>query len=274
MRSPERFVGGIDVCCEDRCINWNLVKTNSTLFAMVKATEGVSGDEAPCLLDPDFEDNVEAAYFAGLRVGAYHCLCAESIDEAREQTEVFLRQIRSMEYMINFYCGVVVTEWENVFDADLYIDIFCGLVTSAGYRPIVYAPPEFIDELCRMEYDLWTPYGDGDFDSLPLSVQKHTVLWQHEAVKNRGIDGMVFRSALVRPEVLFNTDFNSIPVKYNNKKKKDEKKLEANEWAMRVGILQPPDGVLNMEETIGREEFMVYLRRFSDLWRGAYDTVY
>ena len=26
--------------------------------------------------------------------------------------------------------------------------------------------------------------------------------------------------------------------------------------------------------TMGREEFMVYLRRFSDLWRGAYDTVY
>ena len=112
MRNPDKLPGGADICAEDGIIRWESVKTARTQFVMIKASDG--GEEGlPCSADPMFLENVRGAYAAGLRVGAYHWFTAMSVDEAKDQAAFFLEQISMAGVMINFYCGVVLTEWED-----------------------------------------------------------------------------------------------------------------------------------------------------------------
>lgn len=272
MKKFDSCVGGIDICAEDGEINWNNIKTAKTLFAMIKSTEGAEDDSPlPCYVDPLFESNVKNAYMYGLRVGAYHYLTAESIEEARSQAEFFVETIRKVGVMINFYCGVVVTEYDTIEDTSLYIDIFCGIVSAAGYRPIVYAPTDILRKFRSTEYDLWFPCTEKEFSSLPPIVKKRIALCQYRSADIRGMNNTFYRSVLIKQQVLDKGMFNSSPVRYPNRKRKKQDDLEANEWAVRHGILQSEDGIFRMDEVIEREEIITMLKRFVDMWRGAYD---
>ena len=269
MRRPDSFIGGIDVCAEDGSVGWDLVKTTQVLFAMVKATEG--GDNRDFIPDPAFLQNVREAYLNGLRVGAYHYLTATTPEEAKLQADGFLEVIRQAGIMINFYCGVVVPDWDDIEETDFLVDIFTGIVETAGYKSIVHAPLEALEKLRFMKYAIWLPYSGGDFDSLPALIRKNTVLWQHRPMSSRGFEEEVFRSALVKPEALFSEVFSTVPIRYVKGGRPAVPLRETTEWAIRRGILQSDTGEFNMKETIRREELLILLRRFYDLWR-AYEN--
>lgn len=273
MKKLDSFVGGIDVCSENGEIQWQNIKTSKTMFVMVKATEGTeSGSALPCLEDSMFASNVREAYMHGLRVGAYHYLTAKSVSEAKEQGMYFVETIKKMDHMINFYCGVVLTEWDDIESADLYLDVCCGMISSAGYKPIVYAPLEFLAGISRMAYSLWFPHTEQDINTFPLCVRNHIVLWQYKRVSVKGIEEDIYRTALIRPEVLLQETFTPVMPKYPDRKKRDPEDLEANAWALRCGIIQAEDGILHMQETITREEVMILLRRFTDMWKSVYGS--
>ena len=232
MRNPDKLPGGADICAEDGNIQWEYVKTARTQFVMVKASEG-GDDTLPCSEDPMFLENVRGAYNAGLRVGAYHWFTANSIDEAKEQAAFFLKQLSQVGVMINFYCGVVITEWKDRDQAFLYADVFMGLVSAEGYRPLLYAPPEFFDDLKNLTIPIWLPCMPDAWSELPENLRNCTTLWQYRTDSLRGVEADMMRSVLLRPEELICEDYNASVIPYS-KKKRTENFSEAYELLCRI----------------------------------------
>ncbi len=72
---------GIDVSRYQGKIDWNKVASDGISFAFLKASQGVS------YRDPQFLANVQGARAAGLAIGAYHFLDAESPAEAIKEAQ-------------------------------------------------------------------------------------------------------------------------------------------------------------------------------------------
>ncbi|ASS66361.1 MULTISPECIES: GH25 family lysozyme [unclassified Paenibacillus] len=72
---------GIDVSRYQGTIDWNRVASDGISFAFLKASQGVS------YRDPQFLANVQGARAAGLAIGAYHFLDAESPAEAIKEAQ-------------------------------------------------------------------------------------------------------------------------------------------------------------------------------------------
>ncbi len=72
---------GIDVSRYQGKIDWNKVASDGISFAFLKASQGVS------YRDPQFLSNVQGARAAGLAIGAYHFLDAESPAEAIKEAQ-------------------------------------------------------------------------------------------------------------------------------------------------------------------------------------------
>lgn len=271
MRKPDSFIGGFDIGSDDGGVAWDTVKTGRTLFTMVKASEGEEpGSCTGSLPDPMFLTHVKEAYRNGLRVGAYHFLTASTIDSAREQGEFFISQLKTAGHMINFYCGIIITQYDDIDKAFLFSEICAGIVQSAGYKPVLYAPLSMFQDISRLSCDLWLPYYEENFDDLPKVIQNRTVIWQHKPVNLRGLENETMRSALIRPEVLFTENFNPFKTRFDQKNRPTAAGKEAMNWAVQCGILRSEDGVYNAKEIIRREEFLILLRRFSDLWRATH----
>lgn len=272
MRNPETYLGGIDICAEDGEIRWNEIRNSKTLFCMVKATEGVP-DEISLLgyvEDPAFCKNAREAHLCGFRVGAYHYLTAKNIGEAREQAKGFLKVLGKAGHQINFYCGVVCPD-ELPCDAEdmaLCLDVFCSIISEAGYNPIVHAPLSFLEEQ-DISYGYWLPF-DGNLEDLSAAIRDRVVLWQYRGMTAACDSGKVFRSALLDSTVLFEQIFNKTVIRYSDKKRREGKLREINSWAIRNGIL-PIDGEIPcLEKQVKREEVVDMAKRFVDYWKAAY----
>lgn len=105
-----------------------------------------------------------------------------------------------------------------------------------------------------------------------MCVRNRIVLWQYKRVSVKGIEEDIYRTALIRPEVLLQETFTPVMPKYPDRKKRDPEDLEVNAWALRCGIIRTEDGILHMQETITREEVMILLRRFTDMWKSVYGS--
>lgn len=271
MRNPDKLPGGTDICAEDGVIQWGLVKTNRTQFVMIKASEG-GENGLPCSADAMFLDNVRNAYNVGLRVGAYHWITADSVDEAKAQASFFLKQISQAGVMINFYCGVVLTEWQDRDAAFLYADIFMGFLSAAGYKPIFYAPPEFFDGLKKLSVPLWIPCLPEMPHTLSRNIWNCAMLWQYKTDTFRGIDTDMMRSVLLHPEILMHDDFNTSVIPYKTfaiTKREKQASTSELEWAIRLGIWRSEED-FNPQEEITREQLMIMYRRFYDMWEAAH----
>ena len=158
---------GIDVSKYEDTIDWQKVKADGVDYAFIRV--GLRGYKTgEIVLDDKFEDNIQGAYRAGVKVGVYFFSQAITTEEAVEEAEFVLEQIEP-------YAGVV--EYPIVFDVEKVAaengrmnlltkeertqvtQAFCERIAEAGYTPMIYGNLEMFGVLIDLEplekYEKW-----------------------------------------------------------------------------------------------------------------------
>ena len=168
-------IKGIDVSYAQGTIDWAKVKKSGVKFAFLRASrgttvKGLSGSE-----DTTFKYNVTEATKAGINVGVYHYLYAETVVDAKKEAKFFLKTIAP--YKITY---PVVLDLEEQSQANLgkskitkIAKAFLDEVRSAGYYVMLYSNKSWLTYYLDMSqlsgYEIWlaqwntVPTYSGDF---------------------------------------------------------------------------------------------------------------
>ncbi len=189
---------GIDVSSHQKEIDWNKVKASGVEYAIIRVGFRGYGAAGTIVLDEYFHSNIQAALKAGLKVGVYFFSQAITEDEAIEEAEFLLNEIKG--YDISF---PVVYDPEDISGDTARTDglsgeqitsqciAFCERIKEAGYTPMIYANKRWtltrIDLTRLTAYDLWlAAYVDAP--DIPYLF----TMWQYSATgKVDGVNGDV-----------------------------------------------------------------------------------
>ena len=149
----------IDVSTWNGNIDWNKVYKSGVRYAMIRSSFGV---ENPNQVDNKFVRNITNAQRAGVKCGIYHYSYAKSAAEAKKEAEFCLKTIKG--YKIDLPVAFDIEDSSQTglgrrVCTDMVI-AFCDKIKSAGYRPMLYCNPNWLqnylykDELLK-KYDIW-----------------------------------------------------------------------------------------------------------------------
>ena len=184
---------GIDVSRYQGAIDWEKVKKSGVDFVLLRSSIGdgtttVSGE------DIRFSSNVVEAKKAGLMVGAYHYLWAETVEDALAEAKFFVKTISpyALDFpaVLDFEEPSQVTNLTNDERTEI-AKVFLDEVKRAGYYPMLYTNRSWAVDYLNMDeladYEVWLaewfpkPSYRGDFG-----------IWQYTAYgKVSGIRGDV-----------------------------------------------------------------------------------
>ena len=186
-------IKGIDVSYAQGAIDWKAVKESGVEFAIVRSSRGPVSSTRPSAEDTTFRYNVTEAANAGLHVGVYHYLYAETVADAKKEAQFFIKTIEP--YKITY---PVVLDVEEQSQANLgkkkltaIVKAFLDEVKAAGYYAMLYSNKTWLTQYLDMsqlsEYEVWlaqwntVPTYTGDFG-----------IWQYSSKGIvSGIDGYV-----------------------------------------------------------------------------------
>ena len=174
---------GVDVSSHQQEIDWELVAANGVEFAMIRV--GYRGyTEGEIQPDDSFVQNIEGARAAGLDVGVYFFSQALDEQEAIDEANYVLEQIK--DYPLSY---PVIFDWEDI-EADARTDgmdsvqltknaiAFCDTIEQAGYRAGVYFNQRFgyeeFDLESLQDYVFWL----AEYNDTP-SFSFHFQIWQY-----------------------------------------------------------------------------------------------
>ena len=174
---------GVDVSSHHQEIDWELVAANGVEFAMIRV--GYRGyTEGEIQPDDYFVQNIEGARAAGLDVGVYFFSQALDEQEAIDEANYVLEQIK--DYPLSY---PVIFDWEDI-EADARTDgmdsvqltknaiAFCDTIKQAGYRAGVYFNQRFgyeeFDLESLQDYVFWL----AEYNDTP-SFSFHFQIWQY-----------------------------------------------------------------------------------------------
>ena len=179
---------GIDVSENQHAIDWAAVAADGVDFAIVRL--GYRGaTEGGLYLDEYYEGNLAGAKAAGLDCGVYFFSQAKTVNEAIEEADFVLENLRGtkLEYPIAFNSEETVHGVEQARTTDLENDemtaiaeAFCNRVEQAGYRSMVYG--NYYD-MSRYHYEnmqnraIWW----AEYDVPSPTAQIDIVMWQYSA---------------------------------------------------------------------------------------------
>lgn len=117
--------------------NFELAKSQGIDAAILRATAGSN------YTDPRFPIAVQRAQQAGMRLGFYHYLIADSVEEARAQARFFVATINGFEYQLRPAMLFEALEELSSSQANLIALAFLGEVENlTGTEPVVYTDAE------------------------------------------------------------------------------------------------------------------------------------
>lgn len=142
---------GIDVSTFQGYPDWSKVKASGIDFAIIKATQGrAESSNSYMFTDGKFVYNITNATKAGVPCGVYHYLTARTPVEVKAEAEYYLGVIEPYRSMISLYVAVDVESY-HITNAGLskqtvtdLVVLFCDMIRSAGYVPIVYTNPDWL----------------------------------------------------------------------------------------------------------------------------------
>lgn len=176
---------GIDVSHYQGIVNWDKVKASGKSFAIIKATEGTT------TVDPKFETNYNGAKAAGMHIGAYHFLRAQTVLEAVAEAKFFLTTIKGKQFDYPLICDA---EWHAkdskgktiVLSKQLQTDVVCAfldVLEAAGYYAMLYTNPQwlinYLDKSRLTKYDIWLAHWG------TTETNKHKIthgIWQYDVL--------------------------------------------------------------------------------------------
>lgn len=156
---------GIDISKYQGNIDWKKVKADGIDFAIVRL--GFRGyDSGKIVIDETFDANMKNAIAAGIDVGVYFYSQAITKEEAIEEANFVLENIKKYKitYPVVFDTEQVEapTGRANLISTELRTDItieFCETIKKAGYYPMLYANTRWLvaelDMTRLTQYDKW-----------------------------------------------------------------------------------------------------------------------
>lgn len=268
---------GIDVSVYQGGIEWDRVRADGIDFAMIKVTQGRSEQNAAFRLFTDscFVRNITGAGAAGVRIGVYHYLTAETVPEAMEEASYFLSVIAPYRGSVGLYAAVDVESKYLPQDKQLLTQIvhtFCARVQAEGYTPMIYTNPTWLrNRLGDIGmWPLWLALWRSKANVPSAEDYPNIRIWQWGAENVDGIAGDVDADLMIT-EMEEKCDGNHDIM--NRQEDKDMAKdntpaawaAEAVKWAQDNGILLGDEhGNLMLGESVTREQMCVFLRRVCD----------
>ena len=176
----------IDVSTWNGNIDWNKVYKSRVKYAMIRSSFGI---ENPNQVDNKFVRNITNAQRAGVKCGVYHYSYAQSVAEAQKEAEFCLKTIKN--YKIDLPVAFDIEDSSQTglgrrVCTDMVI-AFCDKIKSAGYRPMLYCNPNWLqnylykDELLK-KYDIWLANWGVSSPSYDCAI------WQYS--ENGGVPGI------------------------------------------------------------------------------------
>ena len=264
---------GIDVSVFQGGVAWGKVKADGIDFAMVKATQGQSEQNQSFRLFTDscFVRNITGAKAAGVRIGVYHYLTAETVPEAMEEAAYFLSVIAPYRDNVSLYAAVDVESKYLPQDRQLLTQIvhtFCARVQAEGYTPMVYTNPNFLTH--RLGdigmWPLWLALWRSKANVPSEEDYPNLRIWQWGTEDVDGIEDNVDADLMIAENQTKNYDDS----------KQEDKPMAGNNtpaawaadavaWAQESGILLGDEtGDLMLGDSVSREQMCVFLKRVYD----------
>jgi len=188
---------GIDVSSFQGEIDWQKVKEDGIDFAIIRL--GYRGyGTGKMVLDDYFEANINGALDAGLEVGVYYFSQAISEEEAVEEAQVVLENIKNyhLTYPIIYDAEEIVTDEARTDGLTVHqltdnAIAFCEYIEAAGYQSMIYSNKRWLltklDLERLIDYDIWFA-GYINIPEYPYDFK----MWQYsESGSVNGIDGNV-----------------------------------------------------------------------------------
>ena len=187
-------VMGIDVSKHQGTgIDWKKVKNDGIQFAIIRAGYGKFASQE----DPEFSDNIQNAYKAGIPVGVYWYSYAGSVADAEKEADVCLQVIKPFKALITL---------PVFFDQEYEPDIlalnnrqrtdcclaFIKKIVAAGYQSGLYASYDWFKNMVYraelLDYPAWV----AQYASKCQYTDKNLYMWQYTSTaKISGIVGNV-----------------------------------------------------------------------------------
>ncbi len=185
---------GIDVSKYQGDIDWTAVASDGVEYAFVRL--GLRGyGSGKLVLDEFYDQNMRGASAAGLKTGVYFFTQAVTVEEAVEEADYVLDNIKDYDvsYPIVFDVEMIVNDdgRANNLSQKERTDIaiaFCDKIKAAGYTPMIYGNVKCFTKLLDMtrlnDYEKWYAFYD-DYMYMPYDVG----IWQYtERGKVAGIN--------------------------------------------------------------------------------------
>lgn len=191
---------GIDVSRYQGDIDWDKVKADGVDYAFIRV--GLRGYRTG-EINPDekFAANVEGAYNAGIKVGIYFFTQAINVEEAIEEAEFVIEQLKPYSDLLDYPIALDV---EKISSGDGRMNnltkeertnvvlSFCERIEDEGYTPMIYGNLEMFGLMVDMEplekYDKWY----ANYDPAKLYFPYDFKIWQYSSKGNvNGIKGDV-----------------------------------------------------------------------------------
>ena len=189
---------GVDVSLYQGDIEWQKVKNAGIEFAILRLGFRGYGQDGKIVLDSKFEENYNNAINEGIEVGVYFFSQATNVEEAKEEAEFVLKNIKEKEikYPVIFDLekikyDVARTDNLSIEEAtDITLE-FCKKIKEDGYEPCIYGNAKAFATKLKLEefngYKKWY----ADYQEIPIYPYEFNI-WQYtESGKIDGIEGNV-----------------------------------------------------------------------------------
>ena len=150
----------IDVSKWDKSINWKEVKDAGVEYVMIRLGTQKALDKES-VIDEYFERNYNGAKENGIKVGVYYFSYANDVEDAKEQANWVLDNIKDLEIDLP-----VCLDWESwqyfsefdisIHDLNEIAETFLDEIKSKGYDVINYSSKSYLDNVWNLkEYNTW-----------------------------------------------------------------------------------------------------------------------
>jgi len=182
----------IDVSKWDKDIDWKKVSEAGVNYAMIRLGTQKALDRES-VLDSYFEKNIKGAKDAGIKVGVYYFSYANDVDDAKEQAEWVVEQLKNYELDLP-----ISLDWESwkyfsefgmsIHDLNETAKVFLDTIESFGYDTLNYSSKNYLENIWNLdEYKTWLAHY-----TLNTNYKGDYVIWQFtESGKIPGIAGGV-----------------------------------------------------------------------------------
>lgn len=165
---------GIDVSSHQGQIDWKLVAQDGVEFAIIRLGYRGYGKEGNLKEDAQFDNNIQGAKAAGIKVGVYIFSQAINDDEVLAEANLVLEKIAPYEIDCPVVYDVERTREDgrmnniSVEERTHLTLLFCQTIENAGYTPMIYHNTQMgalmIDVAELEDYDKWyASYSDQIF---------------------------------------------------------------------------------------------------------------